>query len=482
MFRLVQSMMMRTNRIEPTKLAVFKRIRSTKRPFQQHNKFFHQLSACSTQQQNKKSLIQKGKFVLCKFQNKQNVEIAGNVSNQSRSDQILQMFNGFKLLSLATITLTTGAAMAVSNQSSSVSQNPFYVIQALGLLGVIVAIHEAGHFLCARWLGVHVSKFAIGFGPSLFQFKSKGVEYSFRALPLGGFVAFPDNDRDCPYPPSDPNLLKNRSLWQRALVISGGVIANFLFAYMIILAQSGTIGIIETVQEPGIRVPSVINQSSAQRAGIQSGDIIINVDNEIVLPSPQAVNKVVNKIRNSPMKELDLVVQRGPEQVNLKVTPDQRDDGKGQIGVQLAANGILKREIAENPIRALVISTKEFTRQVNQIFYGVSQIFLNFEKSSKEVSGPVAIIAVGAEVARKDISGFFQFASLVNLNLAVVNILPLPALDGGYLLLLAIEGLRGKKIPQKVEQGVMASGFLLLMMVGIVLIVRDTVNLGSRPL
>eukprot|EP01026_Neomeris_dumetosa_P006314 TRINITY_DN12009_c0_g1_i2.p1 TRINITY_DN12009_c0_g1~~TRINITY_DN12009_c0_g1_i2.p1 ORF type:complete len:183 (-),score=24.96 TRINITY_DN12009_c0_g1_i2:382-930(-) len=182
------------------------------------------------------------------------------------------------------------------------------------------------------------------------------------------------------------------------------------------------------------------------------------------------------------MQELDIVVKREEKEINLKVTPELREDGYGQIGVVLAPNIRLVREIADNPIRALVISTRLFTQQVGQIFYGVSQIFLNFEKTSKDLSGPVGIVAVGADVVRRDATGIFQFATVLNLNLAVVNMLPLPALDGGYMLLIILEGLRGKKLPQQVEQGVMASGFLLLMMVGIVLIVRDTVNLGSKAL
>eukprot|EP01025_Chloroclados_australasicus_P031857 TRINITY_DN3226_c0_g1_i1.p1 TRINITY_DN3226_c0_g1~~TRINITY_DN3226_c0_g1_i1.p1 ORF type:complete len:496 (-),score=34.84 TRINITY_DN3226_c0_g1_i1:251-1681(-) len=460
---------------------VFNKLTRTCRVFPQRQGFLQPVLSRLSQAQK----CQSSKFFPSLSPNQKKILIGQNVVNapSKQENGFIQQLLGdkYKLLSLATLALSSGAAGFMLNSTNSAS-SPFYTIQALALLGVIVAVHEAGHFLCARSIGVHISKFAIGFGPSLLQFKSKGVEYSLRALPLGGFVAFPDYDRDCPYPPNDPDLLKNRGIWQRALVISGGVLANFAFAFLIILAQSGTFGLVEAIREPGIRVPSVVEMSSAYKGGVRSGDLIVRVGDDPVLASPSAVNSVVNKIKSSPMKELDIVVRRGEKELNLRVTPDVREDGNGQIGVQLAANVKFAREIAHNPIRALVITTKEFSRQVEQIFNGVSQIFFNFEKSSKEVSGPIAIIATGAEVAKRDISGFFQFASLVNLNLAVVNILPLPALDGGYLLLLAIEGLRGKKLPQKVEQGVTASGFLLLMMVGIVLIVRDTFSLGSRSL
>lgn len=110
-------------------------------------------------------------------------------------------------------------------------------------------------------------------------------------------------------------------------------------------------------------------------------------------------------------------------------------------------------------------------------YTGLQQIVTNFEQTAEQVSGPVAIVAVGAEAARTDSAGLFQFAAILNINLAVVNILPLPALDGGYLLLLLVEAVRGKRLPQNVENAVMASGLLLLTGLGFTLIVKDTLNL-----
>lgn len=123
-------------------------------------------------------------------------------------------------------------------------------------------------------------------------------------------------------------------------------------------------------------------------------------------------------------------------------------------------------------------ASKEFMRLTNTVTDGLKQVFFNFAQTADKLSGPVAIVAVGAEVARSDIAGLFQFAAIVNINLAVVNILPLPALDGGYLFLIALEALRGKKLPEGVEKGIMSSGILLLLAVGVVLMVRDTLNLG----
>jgi RIP metalloprotease RseP len=175
-----------------------------------------------------------------------------------------------------------------------------------------------------------------------------------------------------------------------------------------------------------------------------------------------------------------LTIQRGldTKPFPLPVTPDlaPRDDG-GVIGVKLGANAKVVRSFAKGPVEALQIAATEFGRLANQITTGLQQIVFNFGAVQDKISGPVAIVNVGAEVARTDTAGLYQFAALVNLNLAVVNALPLPALDGGYLALLALEAVRRKKLDQVVEQTIMASGLLLLMGSGLVLIIRDITNL-----
>lgn len=115
--------------------------------------------------------------------------------------------------------------------------DPLSVAKALSILTVVVAVHECGHFLAARLQNIHVSKFAIGFGPPIIRYQGKVVEYSLRALPLGGFVAFPDDDPNCPYPEDDPDLLQNRPIADRAYVISAGVIANIIFAFAVLFVQ-----------------------------------------------------------------------------------------------------------------------------------------------------------------------------------------------------------------------------------------------------
>ncbi|KAK9821093.1 hypothetical protein WJX81_001563 [Elliptochloris bilobata] len=360
------------------------------------------------------------------------------------------------------------------------ASGPGSYAEALAVLATIVGIHEAGHFAAARLQGIHVTKFAIGFGPPLLRYQGERVEYSLRAIPLGGYVAFPDDDPEAAeaFPADDPDLLKNRSIPERALVISAGVLANCLFALAILTTQVSTVGVVESRFLTGVQVPEVAAASVAERAGLRSGDTILAVDGREVPASSTAVARVVRAIVNSPERTLDLTVRRpGGDTVHLPVTPALASDGGGRIGVQLSANAALSRRVAAGPGQALAMAAGEFRKLLNVVTTGLQQIVFNFAKTADAVSGPVAIVAVGAEVARADASGLFQFAAIVNINLAVVNLLPLPALDGGYLALLVVEAARGRKLPKTLEQTIMASGLLLLSGLGFFLILRDVGNL-----
>lgn len=353
------------------------------------------------------------------------------------------------------------------------------VLEAAGVLTAIIVVHESGHFLAAYLQGIHVSKFAVGFGPILAKFNANNVEYSIRAFPLGGFVGFPDNDPDSDIPADDVNLLKNRPIFDRVLVISAGVIANIIFAYVIIYAQVLSVGL--PVQEafPGVLVPEVRPYLAASRDGVLPGDVILAVnDIELSKTGPSLVSEVVDVIKRSPGRNILFKIGRGQQNVEIYVTPDENSDGTGRIGVQLSPNVKISKIKAKNIMEAFSYSGREFWGLTSNVLDSLKQTFLNFSQSASKVSGPVAIIAVGAEVAKSNIDGLFQFAAVLNLNLAVINLLPLPALDGGSLALILIEAVRGgRKLPLDLEQQIMSSGIMLVIVLGVFLLVRDTLNL-----
>lgn len=358
-------------------------------------------------------------------------------------------------------------------------EGPQSVIEAIAVLTAIIIVHESGHFLAAYLQGIHVSKFAIGFGPILAKLNANNVEYSLRAIPLGGFVGFPDNDPESDIPPDDEDLLKNRPIFDRVLVISAGVIANIVFAYLIIFTQVVTVGL--PVQEafPGVLVPDVRPFSAASRDGLLPGDVILSLNGlELSKTGPSTVSEVVDAIKKSPKKTVVLKIGRGDQKLDVKVTPDDNSDGTGKIGVQLSPNVTITKVKPENFYQALSFAGKEFWGLTSNVLDSLKQTFLNFSQSAEKVSGPVAIIAVGAEVARANIDGLYQFAAVLNINLAVINLLPLPGLDGGSLALILIEAARGgKKLPLEVEQRIMSSGIMLVLFLGMFLIIRDTLNL-----
>jgi len=357
---------------------------------------------------------------------------------------------------------------------------PLFVAEALGVLAAIVAVHEAGHFTAARVQGIHVTKFAIGFGPPLVKFERGGVEYSLRAVPLGGYVAFPDDDPDSKYAKDDPDLLRNRSVPERAAVISAGVIANIVFAYAVLLLQVGTVGKAETTFDAGVVIPKVTPASAAARAGFRDGDVILGVGDYRVGAAASQVGKVVGLIKDAPGTKLAFEVARqgAPSPFIVECVPDVTGDGRGRIGVQLVPNARIQHTKAGSPGELVAIANAEFGRLAGTVTDGLRRIVTNFTGVAGQISGPVAIVAAGSEIAKTDSAGMFQFCAIVNINLAVVNMLPLPALDGGYLALLALEAVRGgQKLPEKFEQGVMASGLLLLMAMGFGLVIKDTLSL-----
>ena len=359
-------------------------------------------------------------------------------------------------------------------------EGPQSVLEAAAVLAAIIVVHEIGHFLAATLQGIHVSKFSIGFGPLLAKFNANNVEYSIRAIPLGGFVGFPDdNDPDSDIPLDDENLLKNRPIWDRIVVVSSGVIANIVFAFVIIFVQVLSVGL--PVQEvfPGVTVPEISPVSAASRDGLFPGDVILEVNgSEFPKQGPSAVSEVVDAIKKSPKRYVLLKVKRGEQDLEIGVTPDKDFDGNGKIGVHLSPNVKLAKVVPRNLLEAINFSGKEFWGLACDVLDGLKRTFLNFSQSASKVSGPVAIVAVGAEVARSNIDGLYQFAAILNLNLAVVNLLPLPALDGGSLALILIEAARGgRKLPMEVEQRITSSGIVLVIVLGLFLVVRDTLNL-----
>jgi len=193
--------------------------------------------------------------------------------------------------------------------------------------------------------------------------------------------------------------------------------------------------------------------------------------------SPQAMQDLMKEIQSHPNQSIELSVQRGDGTLNIQVKPETGSDGKGRIGVQLSPNAKITQRHAQNPFEVLTIAADEYQRVTGSILQGFVQLFSHFKETANQVSGPVAIVAIGANIAQNNTIYLLQFAALISINLAIINILPLPALDGGQLAFLLIEALRGKPVPTHIQDGVMQTGLMLLLGLGVFLIIRDTANL-----
>lgn len=354
------------------------------------------------------------------------------------------------------------------------------VLATIAVLALLIVVHELGHFMAARLQGIHVNRFSIGFGPILWKYQGPQTEYALRAFPLGGFVGFPDDDPDSEIPADDPNLLRNRPVLDRAIVISAGVIANLLFAYLVFVTQFSTIGIPETFDfQPGVVVPEVTAQDApAARAGIKSGDIIISVEGEALGASKEAMQTLMDVIRANPNETVTFGVQRGDHQLDIRVVPEVGEDGVARIGVQLAPNGSVTSYRRPNSVfEVLGLAAEQFQNMLVTTAQGFWSLLTNFSSVAGKVAGPVKIVEQGAGLAASNAVSLFPFTAIISINLAIINILPLPALDGGQLAFLLVEGLRGKPIPSRIQENVMQTGLVLLLGLGIFLMVRDTAQL-----
>ncbi|MEY2748343.1 MAG: metalloprotease RseP [Cyanobacteriota bacterium] len=353
------------------------------------------------------------------------------------------------------------------------------VLTALAILAGLIVVHEAGHFFAATWQGIRVSGFSVGFGPVLLERQRRGVQFALRAIPLGGFVSFPDDDEDSPIPADDPDLLRNRPLPQRALVIAAGVLANLALAWAVLVAQGVAVGIPAGFSStPGVLVAGVQGGQAAAAAGLRGGDRILAVNGQDLGGGQSAVAALVEQVKGAPSQTLRLQAERGNNRLTLSLTPADVG-GIGRIGAQLQPSGTESFRRAQGLGEILHQANADFTSLCRRTVEGFLTLATHFGETAGQVSGPVKIVEMGASLAKQGGSSLFLYTALISINLAVLNALPLPLLDGGQFVLLLLEGLRGKPLPERFQLAFMQSGFVFLVGLSVVLIVKDTSQLAA---
>lgn len=356
----------------------------------------------------------------------------------------------------------------------------FTILLFLLLLSVLVFVHELGHFLMARAMGMKVEEFGFGFPPKAFGIRKGGVLYSVNWIPIGGFVRIKGengNDRD------HQDSFASKKPWQRFLVLVAGVAMNFFLAAILFSAgfMMGLPAIIDSqlptsahVSEKQLSVMEVVVDSPAARAGIKAGDTITLIDNEVPADEEQARTYIS---QHGP-SGIDVTIQHEDHTTeSVRVTSEQLK-GTDAVGIGV---GFVQTGFVSYPFFLAmshgVSTTIQMTGDIVRSFWDLLVGLVFARHVDAQLSGPVGIAVMTKEVAAMGFVYLLQFAAILSINLAVVNILPFPALDGGRILFLMIEKLRGKAVNQKFEVIANNLGFLVLMALVVMVTFQDVVKL-----
>lgn len=347
------------------------------------------------------------------------------------------------------------------------------IVPFLVVLTLIVFVHEMGHFLIARWCGVKVDVFAVGFGRRIASFvDKKGTRWQIGWIPLGGFVKFagdmsassaPDREAlaDMSAEESETAFHK-KSVGQRAAVVAGGPLANFLLAIVIFAAIVMVVGRVVTAPI----VDQVRPNSPAAAAGFAVGDNIKKIGSSEIV----SFNDLQRIVSGSGGKELEFVVERKGELVSLRATPEMREvqDGLGnkiRIGVLGITRNVQNDRVVEKlgPIAALKHGVDQSWFVVERTFGYLGNVFAGREKAD-QIGGPIRIAQITGQVASVSITALLNLAAVLSVSIGLINLFPVPMLDGGHLLYYAIEAVRGKPLSERMQDYGMRVGLALVVM------------------
>src|SRR3989339_172506 len=348
------------------------------------------------------------------------------------------------------------------------------------ILLVLVLAHEWGHFFAARRLKIGVEEFGFGFPPRLASVMHQGTKFSFNWLPLGGFVKLKGESGDNRI---EPDSFAVQKPWRRAVVLVAGGGMNLVLAF-VLLSTGFMIGVpvaldeseIAKAQDVKIVVEMVAVNSPAAQAGIKIGDAIISLDNQELA----TISEVQNYIAGHTDSPIELKLDRLGESINIQAQPTLLPEvpDRAVLGVSLLQTGVISYpwyQAIWHGARATVILTKEIVLAFVSLFRG---LFIERQVPA-DLAGPVGIAVLTGQVVDLGFAYVLQFASLLSINLALINILPFPALDGGRLLFVIIEKIRRKATDAKTEAIVHNIGFAFLMILVVLITYRDVMRLSS---
>lgn len=364
-----------------------------------------------------------------------------------------------------------------------------YLVPFLFVLTVVVFVHELGHFLVGRWCGVGVTAFSIGFGPEIVGWNDRhGTRWKLSAIPLGGYVKFVGDVNGASVP--DQAAMTRMSAQERAVsfphqntakraaIVAAGPIANFLLAIAVFAGVTYLGG--RQVLTP--RVEAVQPGSAAERAGFRPDDVVVSING-----SPVASFSDMQRVVSASAEEkLTIAVERGGRTVTLEATPDLRETqtpfGKQRIGIlglQASRDPADLKAVAYGPLESLRVGVSETWYVVERTFSYIGKLVVGRE-SADQLSGPLRIAQVSGQVA--SLGGMAALVSLVavlSVSIGLINLFPIPLLDGGHLLFYAIEAARGRPLSERAQEIGFRIGFAIVVMLMLFATWNDIVHLGA---
>ncbi len=322
------------------------------------------------------------------------------------------------------------------------------ILAAIFVFGVLVTVHEFGHFITAKMTGMRVDEFSIGFGPKIYQQKEGDTLYSLRIIPLGGYNKIAGMDPD---DPEGPNSFKSKTVPARMLVIISGVLMNFLLPVVLFSGIFMIKGIERPIDEPILG--TVAENKAAFNAGLKVGDKILTINGISV----NTWNDVVRTLQQNGSKNVTMTVVSSEEVKTYTMMPEYNKElDRALIGI---SPQFVRERIGIVDSLKLGISYTKYV--ITAMIDGLCKIITG--KVPAEVAGPLGVAQMAGEVAEKGVLPLINFVAFLSINLGIINLLPLPALDGGHLVLIILEILRGKPLGRRAMKNIQTIGVVLIL-------------------
>ncbi|KKQ91409.1 MAG: Membrane-associated zinc metalloprotease [Candidatus Azambacteria bacterium GW2011_GWA2_39_10] len=340
------------------------------------------------------------------------------------------------------------------------------------ILGILVLVHEFGHFIVAKKSGLTVEEFGFGFPPRIFSFKVNETVYSINLLPLGGFVKILGEDGG---ETNSPKSFSSKSAGIRSLITAAGVMMNFALGALLLIIGF-YIGLPQVVNEENkaiaknvqIQIIAISNNSPAEKANLKLGDSIEGFGE---------ISIFQDFINQNKEKEISLKIKRGEDYLDIKAVPRANPpEREGALGIALAKTGLISYPWYQS-VWLGIKSSFIITWEIIKGFFGLIKNLITVGKIPQEIAGPVGIAILAGQATALGFVYLLQLVALISLNLAVLNLIPFPALDGGRLLFLGIEKIKGSKVNPKIENVIHSVGIVLLLALVVLITYRDILKL-----